>query len=306
MSLRVVMSTRPTVRMPYSAGSAPVTSDMLPIRAVSRTLPKPVTPSGSITPLMRNCTLAWSLRTWIEPLAAESCDTPGACSSTFSTGALVPCGSAWMAVVADRGRTRANGGVEIAARLIEAIALRGELLGGGKRRHDRGPRSDRARLGLFDRSGDGQFRKRDLRACCRAKREQREHRRTAETKCAITLHSHDAPLLHATTGRPKRPAHWRWCGRGTVEKGKRDAAFSLASIAGAKTNNAQQCRSSAPTADQTAGGARDRKATRRGSMMPKAVPNECSMWRNPTGTGSGGGCDTNDVEARKIDAQIAQ
>ena len=58
MSLRVVMSTRPTVRIPNSAGSAPVISDMLPIRLVSNMLPKPVTPSGSMTPLMRNCTFA--------------------------------------------------------------------------------------------------------------------------------------------------------------------------------------------------------------------------------------------------------
>ena len=47
-----------TVRMPNSAGSAPVISDMLPIRFGSKMLPKPVTPSGSMTPLMRNCTLA--------------------------------------------------------------------------------------------------------------------------------------------------------------------------------------------------------------------------------------------------------
>ena len=57
-SARVVMSTSPTVRNPNSAGSAPVTSDMLPIRPVSKTLLKPVTPSGSMTPLMRYCTLA--------------------------------------------------------------------------------------------------------------------------------------------------------------------------------------------------------------------------------------------------------
>ena len=53
-SLRVVMSTTPTVRRPNSAGSAPVRSYMLPINAVSKTLPKPVTPSGSMTPSMRN------------------------------------------------------------------------------------------------------------------------------------------------------------------------------------------------------------------------------------------------------------
>ncbi len=69
---------------------------MVPIKPVSTTLLKPVTPSGSMTPLMRNCTLAWSLRTWSKPEAAESCDTPGACSSTFSTGALLPCGSTSM------------------------------------------------------------------------------------------------------------------------------------------------------------------------------------------------------------------
>jgi hypothetical protein len=31
---------------------------MLPIKLVSKMLPKPVTPSGSIIPLIRNCTLA--------------------------------------------------------------------------------------------------------------------------------------------------------------------------------------------------------------------------------------------------------
>src|SRR6516162_2618538 len=30
----------------------------------------------------------------MRPLAAESCDTPGVCSRTFSTGALAPWGSA--------------------------------------------------------------------------------------------------------------------------------------------------------------------------------------------------------------------
>ena len=58
---------------------------MLPISAVSRNVPKPVTPSGSMMPLMRTCTLACSLRTWKLPLAAESCVTPGACRSIFST-----------------------------------------------------------------------------------------------------------------------------------------------------------------------------------------------------------------------------
>jgi len=65
-------------------------------------------------------------------------------------------------------------------------------------------------------------------------------------------------------------------------------------------------RRSAPTANQAAGGARDWNATRRGAMAPKATPKECSMRWNPTGTGNGGASEITDVEARKIEAQIAQ
>ena len=63
-SLRVQISSTPEVRRPNCGGSAPVISDMFPIKAVSRKVPKPLTPSGSMMPLMRTCTLACSLRTW--------------------------------------------------------------------------------------------------------------------------------------------------------------------------------------------------------------------------------------------------
>ena len=42
MSVRVVRSIMPVVRSPYSAGSAPVTNDRLPIKLVSKMLPKPL------------------------------------------------------------------------------------------------------------------------------------------------------------------------------------------------------------------------------------------------------------------------
>jgi hypothetical protein len=51
--LRVWMSMSPAVRSPNSAGRAPVTSDRLPIKAVSSTWLKPETPSGRMMPLMR-------------------------------------------------------------------------------------------------------------------------------------------------------------------------------------------------------------------------------------------------------------
>ena len=54
--------------------------------------------SGSRMPLMRKARLSrCSLRTWKFPCCAESCETPGNCSSTFSKGVLLPCGSASMA-----------------------------------------------------------------------------------------------------------------------------------------------------------------------------------------------------------------
>jgi hypothetical protein len=49
-------------------------------------------------PLMRVCTLTCSLRTWKLPLAAESWVTPGNRSTIFSIVALVPCGSASIAL----------------------------------------------------------------------------------------------------------------------------------------------------------------------------------------------------------------
>ena len=88
----VWISTTPEVRSPNCAGSAPVISARLPMNLLSRTWPKPEMPSGKVMPLMRYCTLPCSLRTWISPLAAESCVTPGACSSTLSIEPSLPCG----------------------------------------------------------------------------------------------------------------------------------------------------------------------------------------------------------------------
>ena len=47
-------------------------------------LAEDVDPLGQMTPLMRNCRLAWSPRTWSWP--NESCATPGACSSSWLNG----------------------------------------------------------------------------------------------------------------------------------------------------------------------------------------------------------------------------
>ncbi len=43
---------------------------------------------------MRYCTLACSLRMWKSPLAAESCETPGSCSTTRSKSVWLPWGKA--------------------------------------------------------------------------------------------------------------------------------------------------------------------------------------------------------------------
>ena len=92
LPLGVWISTMPAVRRPNCAGSAPVISARLPTKLVPRTWPKPEMPSGKMMPLMRYCTLACSLRTWMSPLTALSCETPGACSKTELIGPSVPCG----------------------------------------------------------------------------------------------------------------------------------------------------------------------------------------------------------------------
>ncbi len=80
------------MRRPNSAGSAPSTSEIEPMKAGSRNWLKPETPSGSSTPLMRYWTLPCSLRTWKPPLPAVSCVTPGSCRTSWSKRWLSPCG----------------------------------------------------------------------------------------------------------------------------------------------------------------------------------------------------------------------
>ena len=55
-----------------------------------------------------------------------------------------------------------------------------------------------------------------------------------------------------------------------------------------------------------AGGARDWNGVRRGVSMPWSALNVSAMRSKPTGTGSFGGSATNEVETKKIEAQIAQ
>ncbi len=80
----------PAVRRPNWAGKAPVMKSVLSISRVSIDWPKPLMLSGSCTPLMRYCTLAWSSRTCRAPEPFESCDTPGRRSSTSLKGVLSP------------------------------------------------------------------------------------------------------------------------------------------------------------------------------------------------------------------------
>ena len=96
MSLRVVMSTRPTVRSPNSAGRAPVTSDMLPMKLVSKMLPKPVTPVGQHHPVDAELDVGMIIADMQQAAGSGILRDPGACSSTFSTDCLVPCGRSWI------------------------------------------------------------------------------------------------------------------------------------------------------------------------------------------------------------------
>ena len=76
--------------LPNCAGTAPVTKSMWSTKRLSTDWPKPLIPSGRVTPLMRNWTLACSSRTWIEPEALESCAMPGNVSRTSFIGVFAP------------------------------------------------------------------------------------------------------------------------------------------------------------------------------------------------------------------------
>ncbi len=60
------------------------------------------------------------------------------------------------------------------------------------------------------------------------------------------------------------------------------------------------------TAAYATGGARERKASRNDSESACTLPNECSTGAKFTGTRSCGGAGANALDARKIEAQIAQ
>src|SRR6516162_3638427 len=70
--------------------------------------------------------------------------------------------------------------------------------------------------------------------------------------------------------------------------------------------NAPRQRRSARPQLQAVGGARDRKASRRDSASGRAALKQCSTRWKFTGTSSCGSAGANALDARKIDAQIAQ
>ena len=84
------MSTTAACNWPYWAGRAPVMKFSECAKRPSSAWPNTASPSGSSTPSSRYCTSLWSPRTWIWPKL--SCATPGACSSTALSGALLPWG----------------------------------------------------------------------------------------------------------------------------------------------------------------------------------------------------------------------
>src|ERR1700730_10314766 len=81
-------------------------------------------------PLIRYDTQACSLRTCRPPCWAESCVTPGSCSSTSLTVALVPCGSASMA-----SRLSVLGAVPSGAKMLSRarskVCVRSRVVGAG-------------------------------------------------------------------------------------------------------------------------------------------------------------------------------
>ena len=99
-------------------------------------------------------------------------------------------------LVAERVGGGAGGGVEIAARLVEAGLFRGELIGRRRRRRRRGVVDDRPRL---RRRRNGYFGKLNLRARrCAERKERRDNGGTAGTHArkTTTPSRHDTPPIN--------------------------------------------------------------------------------------------------------------
>ena len=92
--------------------------------------------------------------------------------------------------------------------------------------------------------------------------------------------------------------------RGTFKPGKR-AAVLLNSCPASSTERAATKKTAKPQ-PQATGGARDRKASRGESASGRATLKQCSTVSKFAGTSNWGGAGANALDARKIDAQIAQ
>ena len=116
---------------------------MLPIRSVSKKAAEAGDAVGQHHAVDAELDIGVVVADMEQPLEAESCETPGACKITRSTGALVPCGSAWIVSLLIVSEVVPIGSVEIAPRGVEARLLFGKLFSGRNRWHRR--RSGRRR-----------------------------------------------------------------------------------------------------------------------------------------------------------------
>ena len=97
MSVRVVMSTRPTVRMPNSAGSAPVISDMLPIRLGVQNAAEAGDAVGQHDAVDAELHVGVIVADVDRAAGRGILRHAGRLQQHFLDRALVPCGSAWIA-----------------------------------------------------------------------------------------------------------------------------------------------------------------------------------------------------------------
>ncbi len=228
-SARVVMSTTPTVRIPNSAGNAPVTSDKLPIKPVSKKLPKPVTPSGNMTPLMRNCHVGVVVANMKRPAGRRVLRHARCLKQNFFDSGVAALRQSLDLLACDRVRCRSYGRIEIAAVLIESVTLGLKLLswrlGGRNRPRCCGSRCwTRFWLRFLFFPDHADFRKSDgwrsiLRECevvAADKSDQCKSTHQNSAAKSIDLSRHDTTILNA--GGNVKTASRRSCCRGMSTK----------------------------------------------------------------------------------------
>ena len=253
------MSTRPTVRRPYSAGSAPDDQGDAADPAGVENAAEAGQAIGQHHAIDAKLYVGVIVAHVKKPACGGVLRHPRGLQQDFLHRLVVAAGKRLDGRLGDGGGRCADGRVEIAAALIEGVGLGVKLRGrcDGCRRCRRGNmHAPRLWLRFCPRDDDlGKLGWRGLRAGKIRKSDQKQTGTTAEKNSAVSTNRHDASSLNsAKNGQSAGPSGVVLTRH--VEMSRKRSRSILRTSPAQRSKRARQCRRSATTG-QASGGARD-------------------------------------------------